>query len=395
MKVAYVTVYDARDITEMSGAEYFVLRSLQQAGLETHLIGPLSYRWPGYQEYKRRAYERFLHKKYGKERVRSVARHWGRQAEKVLRNTDADVVFSPSPMAVAYLRCNLPIVFYHDATFAGLVDYYPRFSNLCWEYRRAGHAIDRAALTRCRLAVYTSDWAMMSAHQHYGIDEHKLRVVPRGANIERPPSPQEVESGISARDTAICRLLWVGTNWERKGGPFALEVAAELARRGMPTRLTIVGMRPHVPTDYEPFTEVLGRLSKADPAQAKKLEEAYTRSHFMLLPTTAECFGQAVAEASAFGVPVLASRTGGVPSAVSDGVNGRLFNLSSSPAQYCDVIIALLSDPAAYRRLAATARNEFESRLNWSTSGAALASILREAYEEARDASGTAASAAD
>jgi glycosyltransferase involved in cell wall biosynthesis len=378
VKVAYVTVYDARDVTQMSGAEYFVLRALRQAGVETRLIGPLTYRWPRYHEYKKRGYRRLLHQKYTKERVRSVARDWGRQAEQALHATDAEVVFSPSPMAVAYLQCSQPIVFYHDAAFAGLVDYYPYFTGLCRESRKAGHAIDQAALRRCRLAVYTSDWAAMTAREHYGIDEHKLRVVPRGANIEHPPSRQDVERAITARDASKCRLLWVGTNWKRKGGPFALEVAAELARRSVPVELIVVGMRPEIPDDFRPFTKVIGRVSKADPLQARTLDEAYADSHFLILPTRAECFGQAVAEASAFGVPALASRTGGVPSAVSDGVNGRLFDLSSSPAEYCDVILELLSTPG-YDRLAISARGEYESRLNWSSSGAALVSILREA----------------
>ncbi len=387
MRVAYVTVYDARDITQMSGSEHFVLRALQGASLDIELIGPLPYRWPNYHEWKRLLYERGLHQKYRKERVQSVVRHYGSYASSALRHLDIDVVFSPSPMAIAYVDCPQPIVFYHDATFEGLRDYYSNYTSMCWESRRYGHAIDQAALTRSTLAVYTSQWAAQTALDHYSVGPDKVRVVPRGANIEHPPTTEQVSALIEARQFQECRLLFVGRSWKRKGGAFALQVLAGLLDRGLAARLTIVGCRPEIPPELAPHVSVLGLMAKSDPRQEADLERAYGSSHFMVLPTTAECFGLAAAEASAYGLPVLAMRTGGVPEAVRDDANGRLFSLAARPAEYCDYVVGTYSDRERYRGLAKSAREEFETRLNWRTNGAALAGLIEEA------AGGTARSA--
>src|SRR6185436_3482760 len=88
-----------------------------------------------------------------------------------------------------------------------------------------GHAMEQRAIDRAALAIYSSDWAASSAIARYHADRNKVKVVPFGANIEESRTLEEVRAMIAARPRDVCRLLFVGVGWERKGGDIAIEVA--------------------------------------------------------------------------------------------------------------------------------------------------------------------------
>ena len=68
-----------------------------------------------------------------------------------------------------------------------------------------------------------------------------------------------------------------------------------------------------------------------------------------LLPSAQESFGLAALEAMACGLPVVASRVGGLPEVVTEGVTGHL-RLPEDTAGMAEAALALLQDPA--RRVA-------------------------------------------
>jgi len=83
------------------------------------------------------------------------------------------------------------------------------------------------------------------------------------------------------------------------------------------------------------------------------------------LPTRAECAGIAFCEASAYGLPIVSTDTGGVSTYVVNGASGVLLPPDATPAQYASVMAEILSSPDVYARLSRGARREFETRLNW------------------------------
>lgn len=378
LRVAYVTRHDPESVVLLSGTVYHVRKALEGAGMDVTTVGPLETRWPRFHRRIRHAYAR-IGKKYRSERAYSVVRHYNRQAQEALRGIDADVIFSPETIPICWLCDPRPLVFYTDATFDGLVNYYPNFTSMCRPALHAGHAIDQAALSRCTFAIYTSDWALDTVRRFYKVDPGKLRVVPRGANLHDPVARADVQQAIDSRGTDRIELLFTGREWERKGGPVALQIVAELARRGQPARLTIMGWPREIPAEYEPLVRQTGHLRQSDTQQAATWREAFSSSHFLVLPTQAECFSIAAAEASSFGVPVIATRTGGLPEVVKDGVNGQLLSVQASVAAWCDQLQSLFADKVGYRWLCMSARDTYEKRLNWRASGERLAEIVREA----------------
>ncbi len=375
MKIAYVSTSDPSDVHAWSGLVSHTFQALQASGFEMHAISGFAETHTLRSKMKKAFYSGVLSKKYLRDREPARLKHYAMQVERELAKTRCDAIFSPGYAPVAYLQTDTPIVFWADATFAGLLDFYPAFSHLCAESIRNGHEIEQRALSNCSLAIYSSDWAAKSAIDHYEVDPAKVKVVPFAANIRGNRSRQDIESLLDHKAGTVCRLLFLGVDWQRKGGDIALQVAERLNRRGIDTVLHIAGCDPG--TNLPDFAVSHGFISKHSEAGRSLLDALFSEAHFLILPTRAECFGVVFAEASSFGLPSLASNVGGITTAIHDGKNGQTFPVDADPDQYCDYIENLMRSPDAYRRLSLSAFTEYSERLNWTKVGEQLAALLR------------------
>src|SRR5690606_16974402 len=149
---------------------------------------------------------------------------------------------------LAYTSFTAPSFIIHDTTFATILNYYPSFTNLSQRSIRMGHQMYEAALDRSSAAIFCSDWAAESAIRDYNIPPSKVHTIPFGANLEAIPSAHAVEQWIEQRQQRSgCNLLFIGTQWERKGGPDALLFLDSLRNAGVQVTLTIVGCTPDIP----------------------------------------------------------------------------------------------------------------------------------------------------
>lgn len=379
MQLAYVTHYDARDIDKWSGLGYHIAQSLQNESVSLDYIGPLKEQLAGklVRKYKRHYHELFQ-KKYLRDPEPCILKNYADQVLQKLTGLNCDVVFSPTINPIAYLESERPIAFWADATFANVLDFYPHYSNLCQETIRHGHLMETLALQRAKLAIYASDWAAQTAIAHYGADPAKVKVVPFGANIEDEKTLDEVKILVESRSKKVCKLLLIGVDWFRKGGDVAFKVAQELNESGLRTELTVVGCQPIVEGPLPDFVKPLGFISKSTPEGKQRISQLIAESHFMVVPSQAECYGIVFCEANSLGVPCLATNVGGIPTIIKDQVNGKLFNHESEIADYCQFISDLFLQYSEYRKLALSAFNEYESRLNWSVAGQKIHQLLAE-----------------
>jgi glycosyltransferase involved in cell wall biosynthesis len=96
----------------------------------------------------------------------------------------------------------------------------------------------------------------------------------------------------------------------------------------------------------------------------------------VVLPSVAEAFGLGLAEALYLGTPVVATRVGGIPEIVDDGVDGVLVPPADSRA-LGDAIVGLLTDGPRRQRLAAAGRERIRTRFSF----AQMTSSYEELYE--------------
>lgn len=373
MRIAYLTAYHLEDVHSWSRADHAIEAALKAAGVDAFYLGPL-------QEERKRLYMlkqllyRGLRQVHKRERETEVARGFARQIERALAAQAVDAVLSQGTIPIAYLRPGVAAAFWADATFGGMLDYYPEFRGFSKETVRKGHQLETAALRRCQLAIYTSRWAAASACELYGVDPSKVHVVPFGANVMDPPDGDSVLRAVSRRARDRCELLFAGVHWERKGGAIALAAAARMNRDGMPTVLHVLGCRP--PGELPAYVKVHGFVSKREAAGRRAVAALFAQSHFLILPTRAECVANVFAEACCHGLPILSTDTGGVSTAVIDGCNGKLLPLEAGGEDFAAAALAILSERDAYRVLAANARAEYEARLNWRVAAERVRSLM-------------------
>ncbi|MDJ0674459.1 MAG: glycosyltransferase family 4 protein [Calothrix sp. MO_167.B42] len=380
MRVAYITTYDARDVSNWSGTGFYIAQSLKEQSIQVDLISsvrnkysPLSILFKS----KEYLYQYLLNQNYLHYREPALLRHYANQAAKRLSQLESDIVLSPGSIPIAYLECSQPIVFWTDATFAGMIDFYPEFSNLCQESIRNQNAMEQSALDRCKLAIYSSEWAAQTAIENYKTDPNKVKVVPFGANIKCQRTIDDIKVIVESRPSHKCKLLFLGVNWLRKGGNIAFQVAKELNSSGLETELTIVGCAPMVDKPLPNFIRSLGFISKSTKEGREQIDRLIAESHFLILPSKAECYGIVFCEANSFGVPCLATKVGGIPTIVRDNVNGKLFNKDSDISEYCRYISSLFVRYSEYKELAMSAFYQYQSRLNWSIAGKTVKEMLR------------------
>jgi hypothetical protein len=189
--------------------------------LLTESIGNLRDRRALFFKIKKALYSKILSRKYLRDREPRVLRDYATQVKRCLASIHYDVVFSPGTIPIAYLQTDKPIVFWTDATFAGMIDFYPEFTNLCAETIRDGNRMEQLGLSKCRLAIYSSEWAANSAIQNYDVDPTKVKVVPFGANVNCNRNLEDINSIVKTKSFDICKLLFVGVDWYRKGGDVA------------------------------------------------------------------------------------------------------------------------------------------------------------------------------
>jgi L-malate glycosyltransferase len=126
-------------------------------------------------------------------------------------------------------------------------------------------------------------------------------------------------------------------------------------RRQVPARLVLVGDGP----DRPEATDEAERLGVADRVvflgKQDSVAELMACADLLLLPSSSESFGLVALEAMASGVPVVATRAGGLPEVVEEGVTGHLGEVGDVEAMAA-AAVSILRDPARWSAMSAAAR---------------------------------------
>ncbi|MFP4145152.1 MAG: glycosyltransferase family 4 protein [Phycisphaeraceae bacterium] len=363
VRLAFVSPHDPRDRRSWSGTIYRIHRGLESLGFGEirHLGGeapPPRWRCRWWAVRRRLGWN-----------VNQLAweaaqgRRLGPTVTRSLAQGGYNLAFAPAAARLLpFVESPAPVVYLSDATWRQVAEQYPRYRGLGARWHRLADDLEGQTLATAQLLVFSSQWAADSAVGDYGADAERVRVVPLGANLDDPP-PRERVAGRTLG--GLVRMLLLARDWERKGGEFALEALDRLQQRGVEAELLVVGCEPPAGRTH-PGMQVIPELNKNSPADCQRLERILLESHLLILPSRADCTPVVVGEAAAYGLPVVTSDVGGLPSLVRDGETGRLVSVEAGGEAFADAVAEIVSSDGRYRAMQVAAREHYERTLNWS-----------------------------
>jgi D-inositol-3-phosphate glycosyltransferase len=232
---------------------------------------------------------------------------------------------------------------------------------------------------------------------HLGADPGRVAVIPCGVDVElfhpRPAAPARARLGLDAEHV----LLFVGRLTPIKGLETLLRSLSVLRADGLSAaRLTllVVGGVKGDEAGSGHLRRLAHDLGIGDwvdfrgPQPQGVLTDYYAAADVCLIPSRYESFGMVALEAMASGVPVIASRAGGLAVTVQDGATGRLVPEGNVPA-LARAVAGLLADEPARRALGARAV-EWARRFAWPSVGRSVADLYAEMLPALESAVGAA-----
>jgi glycosyltransferase involved in cell wall biosynthesis len=256
-------------------------------------------------------------------------------------------------------------------------------------YRALGINDRLLALERVSVAYVFTEWAR-EVNIRWGADPSKLTVLYPGF-----PVHESVERDRSETFT----FLFVGSDFERKGGFDVIEAFDRVAREDPSVRLTLIS-DPWAPNpdrevhswvsderrarilDRLQILEREGRISRrATAGRETLLREIYPDGDAFVMPSLAEGFGFTNVEAMSFGLPVISSDLGAMREVVENGKTGVLVRPGDVDA-LVGAMVQLTADRETTAAMGRAGRALFLERFTLDHFRNGLAEIYRRALQE-------------
>lgn len=201
--------------------------------------------------------------------------------------------------------------------------------------------LDRYRRGRVHAFVAVSG-AVAAALEATGVDPARILVIPNGVDVEG--LRHAASSAVIHREDSAFRMGFFGRLEPIKGCDYAIRAVAKLRERQYDVRLKVAGSGSQdaslrslaAELDVSDRVDFLGTVPSVAPHMAS--------CDVVVVPSLSEAFGLTAAEALALGVPVVASKVGGLPEVVVDGVTGLLVPPADASA-IADAVAALVDAP--------------------------------------------------
>lgn len=230
---------------------------------------------------------------------------------------------------------------------------------------------EETVLASAAAVVTTSAWSRTRIREWYGV--RQVDAVPPGAD------PAPLARGSAAGTSFLC----VAAVHPGKGHDLLLDALAGLGDRAW--TLTCAGSLDVDPDHVAALqTQVYARrweerVTFAGPLVGPALEAAYDGADLVLLPSRAESYGIVVGEALAHGLPVVATRVGGIPEALGSAPGGTLPGALvplDDDAALTDALARWLDEPRQRERLTQAAAARRTTLSGWDRAAADLSAVL-------------------
>ncbi len=225
---------------------------------------------------------------------------------------------------------------------------------------------------RYKLFIAVSERVRDELQSYYKVPSARIKIIPNGIDLDRF-RPNPLAGATIRKEFAIPSdaklLLFVGHEFSRKGLAYAIGALSLLPED---TWLLVVGS-----DNPAPYRKIAGKAEGRliFTGARKDLPAFYAAADGFVLPTNYETFSLVCIEAMACGVPVFATRVGGIEDYLADGINGCF--ISFDAADIAAKIEKVFADPALHQSLRHGARATAET-FGWDSVAAKYIALIEQ-----------------
>lgn len=255
-------------------------------------------------------------------------------------------------------------------------DYHTRI-NKRWHVR-----LDQLCTRLCKRVIAVSEHTAEHMISEESASAEKVRVVLNGIDFERvkvsgADAPERVRREFDAEDAYL--LLIAARLHPEKGYEYLFRALPQIKQHSdRPVLLLVAGKGSF----EDAYREQVRQLDCEENVRflgfRKDLPDLMASSDLFVLPSVAEAFGLVLTEAVYLGTPVVATRVGGIPEIVDDGVDGALVPPADSAA-LAETIVRLLTDVERREKMSGAGREKIVRQFQFET----MVRSYEEIYEEA------------
>ena len=230
-----------------------------------------------------------------------------------------------------------------------------------------GNIINRKVTDRIRKtfasaqAVTAISSALRQQILDLGAPPEKVFLVPNGVSLG-----EFTQIDASKKNLSSNSIVFIGRLIRRKAADILIQACSLVKYRCPDIKIKIAGEGPEMYSLKEMVknlcltqeVELLGTV------RGEKKTRLLAEALFLVCPSREEPFGIVNLEALASGLPVIATKVGGIPDIIQDGISGFLID-SGNPEQLAEKMHVLIEDPALRIRMSENALNSV-SRYDWS-----------------------------
>lgn len=253
---------------------------------------------------------------------------------------------------VSKIDSRIPVLFSFHGSDIATIDSEPLTVKLLWQ----------ETLSRRQSAIACSKDLQRRIREALG-DNIQPHVVYNGINVETFWASAQ-DRGSAGKEKII---LNVGKFEHKKGQDILIQAFANIAADYPDTRLVLLGA-----TDRElpalkklcEIKEVAERVSFFPDVPHSRIADFYNNATIFVLPSRQEALGLVLLEAGAFALPVIASKVGGIPEVITDGVTGRLVTAEHVEELAC-CLKSLLDSPDTSKRMGERLHQHVKENFSW------------------------------
>ncbi len=257
----------------------------------------------------------------------------------------------------------VPYFSYHDSSVAGLETLWRQWlPDDFATFRDEWFGLEGNMFRSMTTVMTYSTFARDAIVERYKADPGRLKVVGSALKMAEDHLIDWPGRGPS--------VVFVTTDFERKGGFEAISIFAKVAGLVPDATLTIVGNVPQGVRDAKkPWLDLRGPLGRSE------LAEVYLRSSLMIHPAKYDPFPSVILEAANFEVPSVASPVCAIPEIIKDSVTGLLADPSDA-ALFAEKVAGLLLDRPRLISMGRAAKADVLARFHPDVVAARIGSVI-------------------